>query len=98
MEPYNPKIKTFEDRPSMEATKATSFINRYMYWITNQSNEERFNNAFGTVMGQHFWNKLMELRETRGSLTGDLSLWLEMTNTYRDQLMHYIIKTGYKCQ
>jgi len=95
---YNPNIQTFNERPCQEATKATSFVNKYLYWMTNKSNQEAFHNAFGKVMGDHFWEKLMGLREKEGTFGGDMCLWLEMTNINRDLLMNYIIKTGYKGQ
>ncbi len=93
---FNPDVVTYNERPSQEAIKATTYINRYLYWMSNQSSQERFRNAFGKVLGDHFWNKLMHNRTNYGTFGGDVYLWFEMTNNNRDILMHYIIKSGYR--
>lgn len=99
LEKYNPEgISTYNERPSQEAIKASTMISKYAYWMANQCTKERFHAAFGKVLGDHFWHKLITLRETYGPAGADIYLWYEMTSTYRDQLMHYILKTKYKGQ
>ena len=49
METYNPTIQTFNENPSVEAIKAAEMINRYCFWMTNQSNKQRILDCFGPV-------------------------------------------------
>lgn len=94
---YNPNIQTFNEKPTKEASKAAAMVSKYAYWMANESSHENFINAFGKVMGDHFWNKLMGLTETRGDrCSADLFLWYEMSPNYRSILMHYILRTKYK--
>ena len=98
METYNPNIQTFNEEPTAEAVKAATMVTRYCYWMTNQSSKQRLIDAFGNNDGNHFWSKLNDLREKKGSLAGDLGLWLELSDGNRQKLMHYILRTGYKRQ
>ena len=97
IKPYNPQIQTFNETPSKEAAKAAAMVNRYIYWMLNESSLERFKDCFGSVMGTHFWNKLVEKRTKCEYTAGaDCAFWIEMSNTYRPMLMNYILKTRYK--
>ena len=98
METYNPTIQTFNENPSVEAIKAAEMINRYCFWMTNQSNKQRILDCFGPVQGEHFWWKLVHKREREGSLGGDLGFWFELSEGNRQKLMHYILRTGYRRQ
>lgn len=98
METYNPTIQTYNEDPSPEAIKAATIVSRYCFWMTNQSSKQRLIDAFGTVIGNHFWSKLNAKRENEGSLAGDLGFWFEMSDGNRNKLMHYILKTNYRRQ
>ena len=98
MEAYNPDIQTYLEDPTPEAVKAATYISRFCYWMTNWSSHENLINCFGQVLGDHFWSKLVHKRNTEGTLAGDLGFWFEMSINNRQKLMHYIIRTNYKCQ
>ena len=98
METYNPTIQTFNEEPHPEAVKAATMVNRYCFWMTNQSNKQRLIDAFGYNLGNHFWGKLNSKREQEGSLAGDLGFWFELSEGNRQKLMHYILRTGYRQQ
>ena len=98
MEIYNPTIQTYMEQPSPEAVKAAIMIDRYMFWMTNQSNKQRLLDAFGQDLGNHFWNKLCAKREREGSLAGDIGFWFELSSGNREKLMHYILRTNYRKQ
>lgn len=90
-------LNCYLESPSQEAIKAATMVSKYLFWMSNKSSEEEFHNAFGKTMGNHFWKKLMELRTISGTTGGDTRLWYEMSTNYRQQLMHYILRSGYKC-
>lgn len=98
METYNPTIQTYNEDPNPEAIKAATMVSRYCFWMTNQSSKQRLIDAFGTVLGNHFWGKLNAKRENEGSLAGDLGFWFELSDGNRQKLMHYILRTGYRRQ
>ena len=96
---YNPTIQTFMESPTPEAEKATQMVNRYLYWITNQSNHQRLIDAFGESTGNHLWDKLVSGRNRcNDSFAGDMWFWFELSEGNRTKLMHYILRTEYKKQ
>lgn len=96
MENYNPDIQTSQERFAQEDIKAVTMINRYLYWVTNQINEQRLINALGQQLGSHMWAKLHQSRTINGSFYGEMEFWFMMDNQTRAKLVHYINKTGYR--
>ena len=96
MENYNPQIITSDELPTPEDLKAVTMINRYLYWMTNQSNAESLINALGKNFGEHMWTKLHQSRTINGSFYGDMEFWFMMDNESRARMIHYINKTGYR--
>lgn len=93
--PYD--LKTFNENPTPEATKAAVMVSRLMYWLTNKSTKELWINAFGNVMGEHYFAKILALRDKNPKhICPDSGIWFELDNHGREKLMHYILKTGYK--
>lgn len=95
---YNPDIVTHNESPTPEAVKAAAMVSRYCYWMTNQSSKQRLIDCFGNVLGEHFWTKLVNKRNSEGTLAGDLGFWFELSIGNREKLMHYILRTKYRCQ
>lgn len=98
LETYKPTIQTYNETPSREAEKAATMISRFVYWMTNHSCEQYLIDCYGSVMGQHFWHKIVSRRQRMDCLAADLGFWLELSIDNRNKLMHYILRTKYKNQ
>lgn len=89
-------MNTYQLKPSQEAIKAASMVDKYLYWITNHSCQESFHSAFGDALGAHLWQKIVGLRTLYGSFGGDMRLWYELDSASKNKLMHYILTNKYK--
>ena len=97
MNNYLECLVTYTEQPTQEAVKAAEMVNRYMFWMANQVNKKHLINAFGNILGSHYWDKIVRNRtNTNYQSSIDMMFWFELDNINRQKLMHYILKSGYK--
>lgn len=96
---FNPDIVTCNERPTQEAVKAAEMVSRYIYWMANRVSQKLLINAFGEMLGNHYWSKIVRNRENAGYQSMvDMLFWFELDTVNRQRLMHYLLRSGYRAK